>query len=64
MLDNNNALAIVTEAAGRIHKIEALAASPDKQDSLNCSYRIADEIHATAAEIQPACIREEPMRQA
>lgn len=44
--DNNNEHSIHKDFGdGSIH-IEALAANPDVQDSLNCNIAIADEIHA------------------
>lgn len=42
---------------GSIH-IEALAASPDRQDSLNCNIAIADEIHAYKSPKQYNIIKE------
>lgn len=45
------------EAYGSI-KIEALAANPDAQDSLNCNIAIADEIHAYKSEKQYNVIKE------
>lgn len=42
---------------GSIH-IEALAANPDKQDSLNCNIAIADELHAYKKATQYNVIKE------
>lgn len=59
ILDNNNVHAISNEhiGGGSIH-IEALAANPDRQDSLNCNVAIADEIHAFKSAKQYNIIRE------
>lgn len=46
ILDNNQEHTISRDFSnGSIH-IQALAANPDKQDSLNCNIAIADEMHA------------------
>lgn len=47
VLDNNNQHVIANDniGTGSVY-IEALAANPDRQDSLNCNIAIADEIHA------------------
>lgn len=42
---------------GSLH-IEALAANPDKQDSLNCNIAIADELHAYKSATQYNIIKE------
>src|SRR5699024_5770278 len=42
---------------GSLH-IEALAANPDKQDSLNCNIAIADELHAYKKATQYNVIKE------
>lgn len=59
ILDNNNVHAISNEhiGGGSVY-IEALAANPDKQDSLNCNIAIADEIHAFKSAKQYNIIRE------
>lgn len=59
ILDNNNVHAISNEhiGGGSVY-IEALAANPDKQDSLNCNIAIADEIHAFRSAKQYNIIRE------
>lgn len=47
ILDNNNSHSIeCKDIAGGSIKIEALAANPDRQDSLNCNFAIIDELHA------------------
>lgn len=59
ILDNNNVHAISNEhiGGGSVY-IEALAANPDRQDSLNCNIAIADEIHAFKSAKQYNIIRE------
>jgi len=59
ILDSNAAHYIENKNVdgGSIH-IEALAANPDKQDSLNCNIAIADEIHAYKSPKQYNIIRE------
>ena len=44
--DNSFEHSIETKFAEGSMKIQALAANPDKQDSLNCNLAISDEIHA------------------
>lgn len=44
--DNSFEHSIATKFADGSMKIQALAANPDKQDSLNCNLAISDEIHA------------------
>jgi len=44
--DNNNIHCLSTDLPDGSLYIRALAANPDKQDSLNCNIGIADEIHA------------------
>lgn len=44
--DNNNQHSMSADLPDGSIFIRALAASPDKQDSLNCNIAIADEIHA------------------
>lgn len=46
ILDNNQEHTISREFTNGSIYIQALAANPDKQDSLNCNIAIADEIHA------------------
>jgi phage terminase large subunit-like protein len=58
-LDNNNAHDIENnDIGGGSVYIEALAANPDKQDSLNCNIAIADELHAFKSPKQYNIIRE------
>lgn len=46
IIDNNNEHSIEGKLNDGSFYIRALAASPDKQDSLNCNIAIVDEIHA------------------
>ena len=46
ILNNNQECSISGEIGGGSIFIEALAANPDRQDSLNCNIAIADELHA------------------
>jgi len=46
IIDNNNEHSITGNIKDGSMYIRALAASPDKQDSLNCNVAIIDEIHA------------------
>jgi len=46
VLDNNQEHSISGELGDGSLYIKALAANPDRQDSLNCNIAIADEIHA------------------
>ena len=46
ILDNNQEHSISGELGDGSIYIKALAANPDRQDSLNCNIAIADEIHA------------------
>lgn len=59
LLDNNMAHSIAHEdiGGGSLY-IEALAANPDRQDSLNCNIAIADELHAFKTPKQYNIIRE------
>ena len=64
ILDNNQSHSIEREffksngsSAGSL-KIEALAANPDAQDSLNCNIAIADELHAYKSATQYNVIKE------
>ena len=56
--NNNQEVSIIGDlGAGAIH-IEALAANPDAQDSLNCNIAIADELHAYKSPKQYSIIKE------
>ena len=58
ILNNNQESSISGDLGdGSIH-IEALAANPDKQDSLNCNIAIADELHAYKKATQYNVIKE------
>jgi len=46
IIDNNNEHSMEANLSDGSFFIRALAANPDKQDSLNCNVAIADEIHA------------------
>lgn len=46
VIDNNQEHSIAGEIGGGSIFIQALAANPDAQDSLNCNIGIADEVHA------------------
>ena len=46
ILDNNNEHSIEVNFDDGMLRIEALAANPDVQDSFNCNFAIADELHA------------------
>lgn len=46
VIDNNQEHSIEGNLGDGSLFIQALAASPDRQDSLNCNIGIADEIHA------------------
>lgn len=59
ILDNNNFHSIShANVRGGSVRIEALAANPDKQDSLNCNLAIIDELHALKSAKQYNIIRE------
>ncbi len=59
ILDNNNVHSISNnDIGGGSVYIEALAANPDKQDSLNCNIAIADELHAFKSPKQYNILRE------
>lgn len=58
ILDNNNEHSIYREFPDGHFKIVALAANPDSQDSFNCNYAIADELHAYKRAKQYNIIRE------
>ena len=56
--NNNQEVSIIGDlGSGAIH-IEALAANPDAQDSLNCNIAIADELHAYKSPKQYSIIKE------
>src|SRR5690625_1644626 len=56
--DNNQESSIIGDLGdGSLH-IEALAANPDKQDSLNCNIAIADELHSYKRATQYNVIKE------
>mgnify|MGYP001254000025 CR=1 FL=1 len=58
ILDNNQESSISGDLGdGSLH-IEALAANPERQDSLNCNIAIADEIHAYKNATQYNVIKE------
>lgn len=46
IIDNNNEHSISADLGDGMFSVQALAANPDTQDSLNCNIAIADEIHA------------------
>lgn len=58
ILDNNQEHSISGEFGNGSLHIEALAANPDKQDSLLCNIAIADEIHAYRTAKQYNIIKE------
>ena len=58
ILDNNQNHSIAGEFEDGSLLIEALAANPDAQDSLNCNYAIADELHAYTRPKQYNIIKE------
>ncbi|MDE4542268.1 MULTISPECIES: terminase large subunit [unclassified Thermoanaerobacterium] len=58
ILDNNQEHSISGELSDGFIYIKALAANPDKQDSLNCNVGIADEIHAYKTPKQYNIIKE------
>lgn len=59
ILDNNNFHSISHDnIRGGSVRIEALAANPDRQDSLNCNIAIIDELHALTRPKQYNIIRE------
>lgn len=58
ILDNNQEHSIEKEFDEGSLYIRALAASPDRQDSLNCNIGIADEIHAYKSPKQYNLIKE------
>lgn len=58
VLDNNQERSISGDLGDGSIYIQALAANPDKQDSLNCNIAIADEIHAYKSPKQYNIIKE------
>jgi len=58
VLDNNQEHSISGNLGDGSIYIKALAANPDRQDSLNCNIAIADEIHAYKAPKQYNIIKE------
>lgn len=58
IIDNNNEHSISGQLGDGSIFIRALAANPDKQDSLNCNAAIADEIHAYKTPKQYNIIKE------
>ncbi len=58
VIDNNQEHSIGGELDGGSIYIQALAANPDAQDSLNCNVAIADEIHAFKSPKQYNIIKE------
>lgn len=58
VIDNNQEHSIQGDLGDGSIYIQALAASPDRQDSLNCNIGIADEIHAYKSPKQYNIIKE------
>lgn len=58
ILNNNQESSISGELGGGSIHIEALAANPERQDSLNCNIAIADEVHAYRSATQYNVIKE------
>lgn len=58
VIDNNQEHSITGDLGDGSIYIQALAANPDKQDSLNCNIAIADEIHAYKTPKQYNIIKE------
>lgn len=58
VLDNNQERSISGDLGDGSIYIQALAANPDKQDSLNCNIAIADEVHAYKSPKQYNIIKE------
>ncbi|MDY3010320.1 MAG: terminase large subunit [Clostridiales Family XIII bacterium] len=46
IIDNNNEHSISAEIGDGLFSVIALASNPDAQDSFNCNFAIADEMHA------------------
>ena len=58
ILDNNQEHSISGDLGDGSIYIKALAANPDRQDSLNCNVGIADEVHAYKSPKQYNIIKE------
>lgn len=58
ILDNNQEHSIIGNLGDGSLYIKALAANPDRQDSLNCNIGIADEVHAYKSPKQYNIIKE------
>lgn len=58
IIDNNQEHSITADLGDGSLYIQALAANPDRQDSLNCNIAIADEIHAYKTPKQYNIIKE------
>lgn len=58
ILDNNSEHSVTKEFNDGFMRIQALAANPDRQDSLNCNIAIADELHAYKTPKQYNIIKE------
>ncbi len=58
VIDNNQEHSISGDLGDGAIRIQALAANPDRQDSLNCNIAIADEIHAYKTPKQYNIIKE------
>ncbi|NTW04541.1 MAG: terminase large subunit [Peptococcaceae bacterium] len=58
VIDNNQEHSIQGDLGDGSIRIQALAANPDRQDSLNCNIAIADEIHAYKTPKQYNIIKE------
>ena len=58
VIDNNNEHSISGSFPDGSLYIQALAANPDRQDSLNCNIAIADELHAYKSYKQYSIIKE------
>lgn len=58
ILDNNSEHSVSRDFSDGSIRIQALAANPDRQDSLNCNIAIADELHAYKTPKQYNIIKE------
>jgi len=58
VIDNNQEHSIAGDLGDGSIRIQALAANPDRQDSLNCNIAIADEVHAYKTPKQYNIIKE------
>lgn len=58
IIDNNQEHSITADLGDGSLRIQALAANPDRQDSLNCNIAIADELHAYRSPKQYNIIKE------